>query len=148
MFIQSSIGKQTGSLGRALRTGCAAIALSVACISAHAQSSELSMISALPVASVAYAGASVVTAGASLVVRSVEVSGNVTVLVLERVTDGVRSSVRISGRVAERASIVAGTALSVATVASGTMLIASGEVIAFVPNELGRALLHNEPLTW
>ena len=45
--------------------------------------------------------------------------------------------------VAERPPVDA----EVSALASGTLLSAAGEVIAFLPNALGRALLHDERLT-
>jgi hypothetical protein len=35
----------------------------------------------------------------------------------------------------------------VSVIGSGVVLSALGEAIAFIPNELGRALLHNERVT-
>jgi hypothetical protein len=43
--------------------------------------------------------------------------------------------------------MVAGTAVVVSVVGAGVVLSAAGEAIAFIPNALGRALLHNERLT-
>ncbi len=37
--------------------------------------------------------------------------------------------------------------MTVSTIGAGIILSAAGEAIAFVPNALGRALLHNERLT-
>jgi hypothetical protein len=36
----------------------------------------------------------------------------------------------------------------VSVVSTGVVLSAAGEAVAFVPNALGRALLHNERLTY
>jgi len=44
-------------------------------------------------------------------------------------------------------SMVAGTVVVVSVVGAGVVLSAAGEAIAFIPNALGRALLHNERLT-
>ena len=41
----------------------------------------------------------------------------------------------------------AGTAVVVSAVATGWVLSAAGAAIAFIPNELGRALLYNERVT-
>ena len=40
-----------------------------------------------------------------------------------------------------------GGAVLVTAVASGWVLSAAGQAIAFIPNEIGRALLYNERLT-
>ena len=139
----------------------AAIVLgTVLTLPARAQSevSALSALSALPLASVvvtgsAAAGASLAvpvllsTAGAVFMVRAVESSAQGTVYVLERASDGARVSVEIAGRTTANASIAAGTLVTVSVIGAGVILSAAGEAIAFLPNALGRALLHNERLT-
>jgi hypothetical protein len=142
----------------------AAVALTFSLIAtapaqAHNDASELSTLSALPVASVAVgasaAVASVVavpvilsTAGAVLVVKTVEVTARGVICVLERASDGARASVEIVGRGVGAVSLAAGTVVTVSVVGAGIVLSAAGEAIAFLPNALGRALLYNERLTY
>ena len=45
------------------------------------------------------------------------------------------------------ASVAAGTVVVVTALSTGWVLSAAGEAIAFVPNEIGRALLYNERIT-
>jgi hypothetical protein len=45
------------------------------------------------------------------------------------------------------ASLLVGAAVTVTAVSAGWVLSTAGQVIAFVPNELGKALLHNERIT-
>jgi hypothetical protein len=125
---------------------------------ARAQSEASVALSALPVASVvvtastAAAAVSVVpvalsVAGSVVVIKAVEVTARGTVYVLERVSDGARASVEVGARGVSAVSVGVGTALTVSVIATGVLLSAAGEVIAFIPNELGRALLHNERVT-
>lgn len=125
---------------------------------AKTDASALSAVSAMPLASVvvgssAVAGAVVAvpvafsTAGAVLVVKSVELSAHGTVYVLERASDGARASVEVLGKAVEGVSTAAGTVVSVGIIAAGVVLSVAGTVIAFVPNEIGRALLHNRRVT-
>ena len=137
----------------------AGLAWALACGgSARAQSEVSVALSALPVASVvvtastAAAAVSVVpvalsVAGAVVVVKAVEVTARGTVYVLERASDGARASVEVGARAASAVSVGVGTALAVSVIGTGVLLSAAGEVIAFIPNELGRALLHNERIT-
>jgi hypothetical protein len=124
---------------------------------AHAQSelSTLSGLSMLPLASVvvgasATASAAVAlpvalsAAGAVLVVRAVQVTARGTVCVLERVSDGARASIEIVGSGAQAVSLAVGTTVTVSVVGAGVLLSAAGEVVAFLPNALGQALLHDE----
>lgn len=125
---------------------------------AQSDASALSAISALPVASVVVAGAAasaviaapamLSVAGTVLVVKAVEASAHATVIVLERASDGARVSLRIVGNGLAASGMVAGTAVVVSVIGAGVILSTAGEAIAFIPNALGQALLHNERLTY
>ena len=128
----------------------------------HDGPSAVSAISALPVASVASAAVAGVAAsasaatipvalsagGARLVVRSVESTARGTLCVLERVTDGARVAIEVAGRDIERGSLAIGRSVEVSVSTAGVVLSAAGEVVAFIPSELGRALIHNERITY
>lgn len=126
--------------------------------------SEASALSALPVASVlivgvaasaasAAAAASVAlpvalaTSGVVLVIKAVEVTARGTLCVLERASDGAQVSVEIAARGVQQSAFVMGKTVQVSVIGAGAVLSLAGEVIAFVPNEIGRALLHNERIT-
>lgn len=148
-------------------TGLAtALALGLwAALPAQAQSEASLVLSALPVASVvgtasaaagsATAGAvglsvlpaALAVSGAVLVVKAVEVSVTGTVIVLERVSDGARASVALSGQAASGLVLGVGTVVAVSVIGAGVVLSAAGELLCFIPNALGRALLHNERVT-
>jgi hypothetical protein len=49
---------------------------------------------------------------------------------------------RLTGQAARGASLVVGSAVEVVAVSTGSLLVASGKAIAFIPNEIGLALLH------
>lgn len=119
----------------------ASVALSVAplVLSVGAVSATGVALSAVPVG--------ILSAGAALVVVSVEVVGGATVWVLERVSDGARISVKAAGKLAEGMVVSTGAAVTVSVIGAGTVLSAAGEVIAFIPNEIGKALLYNEKVS-
>jgi len=142
----------------------AVLAMVLAGGAARAQSEASIALSALPVASVvgtaaaagsAAAGAVAVSAlpvaltvsGAVLVVKAVEVSARGTVIVLERAADGARASVELSARAASGVVLGVGSVVGVSVIGAGVLLSAAGELLCFIPNELGRALLHNERIT-
>jgi hypothetical protein len=87
------------------------------------------------------------SAGAMLSVVAVEATSVGTVWVLERASDGARASVKLSAQAAGGLSVAAGTAVLVTAMSTGWVLSAAGRAIAFIPNEIGAALLHNERLT-
>lgn len=124
------------------------IALSLG-TTAHAQStlSDASAVSMLPIAVSVAAPVMILSAGAALTVVSVEATAGGTLWVLERASDGARASIRLVGRGIAGASVAAGTAVAVTVISTGWVLSAASEVIAFIPNELGAALLYNERIT-
>jgi hypothetical protein len=126
---------------------------------AQTDASAVSAVSALPVASVvvdasAAAGASLAgpallsAAGAVFVVKAVEATALSTVYALERVSDGARVSVQVAAGGINNASIAAGSMVTVSVIGAGVIVSAAGQAIAFIPNAIGRALLHNERLTY
>lgn len=152
-------------LKRKIAMLCAATCVVVAIAASptvHAQSEASLVLSMLPVASVVLAGGAsaaaagavvavpviLSTTGAVLLVKTVESTARGTVYVLERASDGATASVELVGRAAGGASMVAGTAVTVSVIGSGVLLSALGEAIAFIPNALGRSLLHNERITF
>jgi hypothetical protein len=138
----------TPSLSHLAALAALAIAAATAAVPparAHGpQASEASSLSlSLPVA-VSIAGPVLLVAGsAAFTVVAVEASAAGTVWLLERASDGVRASVRFAGHV----SAAVGAAVVVSAVATGWVISAAGAALAFIPNELGRALLHNERIT-
>jgi hypothetical protein len=114
---------------------------------AHGDLSDASALSLLPVAVSVAAPSAVLVGGAVLTVVAVQASATGTVLLLERASDGARATLHFSGHVAQGAVLSVGGAVLVTAVASGWVLSAAGQAIAFIPNEIGRALLYNERLT-
>jgi hypothetical protein len=110
---------------------------------AQAQSTEVSALSLLPVAVSVAAPVALLGAGVALSVVAVEASARGTVWVLERASDGARMSLNFAGQ----ASALVGSAVLVTAIGSGYILSAAGQAIAFVPNAIGAALLHNEQIT-
>ena len=76
-------------------------------------------------------------------VESVEKAGESSVVVIKGATEASRVTLKMSGKAVVAASLAAGTAVSVVTMASGYALVVAGKVIAFLPNEAGKALLHH-----
>ncbi len=133
-----------------LRRLAAAMAIALGlCSAAHAQStvSDASAVSMLPIAVSVAAPVMVLSAGATLVVVSVEATSVGAVWVLERASDGARTSIQLAGRSIAGVSVAAGTAVAVTAISTGWVLSAASEAIAFIPNELGAALLYNERIT-
>jgi uridine phosphorylase len=131
------------SIRRALAHTALAALLASHLATARAQSelSALSALSALPIAVSVTPPVMVLSAGA------VEASATGAVWVLERASDGARASVRLGAQAAGGLSVAAGTALVVTAMSTGWVLSAASQAIAFIPNEIGSALLYNERVT-
>jgi hypothetical protein len=111
---------------------------------AHNGASDASALSMLPIAVSVAAPVALLSAGAALTVVAVEATSAGTVWVLERASDGARASVTLSGQLVAGVSVVAGTAVVVTAFSAGWVLSAAGAAIAYIPNEIGKALLYNE----
>jgi hypothetical protein len=114
---------------------------------ARAQASEASALSMLPVAVSVAAPVAMLSAGAVFTVVAVEAASGATVWVLERASDGARASITLSAAAAGGVSVVAGTAVMASAISTGYVLVSAGKAIAFIPNEIGKALLYNERVT-
>ncbi len=138
----------------------ASVAALTAPLPARAQSQASAALSLLPVASVVGAASAGSTAagavlalpaalsvgGALLTVVAVQASAEGMVYLLERASDGARASVQVLGRGAEASGQGVGTAVLCSVTGTGVLLSVAGEVLAFVPNAIGQALLHSERL--
>ncbi|WP_027015717.1 hypothetical protein [Comamonas composti] len=136
------------------------LGLSTASPALWAQSEASAALSMLPVASVASAagGASAAAGvavsipvalsvgGVMLTIKVVEASATGTVYLLERVSDGAQASIKVAGNGLSAVAHGVGTMVECSVIGAGVVLSVAGEVLAFVPNTLGQALLHNERL--
>ena len=115
---------------------------------AHTEASDASALSALPIAVSVAAPAMLLSAGAVLTVVAVAGLGR-------RHGVGARARLRrcprqrctFARQAAGGLSVAAGTAVVVTAVSAGWVLSAAGQAIAFIPNEIGAALLYNERVT-
>jgi hypothetical protein len=128
-------------------TTAAVLAGFLACANAQSAVSEASALSALPIAVSVAAPVVLLSAGAVLSVVAVEYSAAGALCVLERASDGARTTLRLSGQAAAGLSLAAGTVVVVTAVSTGWVLSTASRAIAFVPNEIGNALLYNERVT-
>jgi hypothetical protein len=77
-----------------------------------------------------------------MVVSSVEMAGESVVVVLRGMSEAVPVSVQLSAAAIGGVSIAVGTVIQVTAESTGYLLTAAGRVIAYIPNEIGRSLLH------
>lgn len=123
----------------------AALACTLACAApaALAQGSNLSSTPSNVSGAVMVGSLLVVAVGGSVVAQSVENVADGTVVVLKNVADGSTATVKFSGDGAKGFSNLVGQAVTVTATGSGHVLVAAGKVIAFIPTEAGKSLLHH-----
>jgi hypothetical protein len=116
----------------------------LACASAHAaDASAPSRAASELTGSVVLGSILAVGLTGSAVVESAAAVGDGIEVVLEGAGKASRATVRLSGAAARGLSIGAGTVLQVVAMSAGHALVLSGKVLAFIPNEVGQALLHH-----
>ena len=129
---------------RRLIAACLAL---LASASVHAQSEEGSLVSAVSVA--ASTGAAVLAAlpaGSELVIESVHAAGKASVVVARASADGATVSFEVASELAGELALATGKVLTVSANAAGWLIRSGGKAVAFVPNEIGRALVHHRRL--
>jgi hypothetical protein len=104
-----------------------------------ARGSELSVGASLVTAS---AIGWVAHAGSEFTVKAVKASAQGIELTLKGVSTAVETSAIVTREAFESAAIAVGTGVRALADGSGYALVASGRVIAYVPNEIAQALLH------
>ena len=62
---------------------------------------------------------------------------------LRRVSDGATVSIEVLGQMGGKTSLAVGSVVTVVAMTGGIVLSAAGQAIAFIPNKIGAALLHN-----
>lgn len=103
------------------------------------------------VGSVVAGSASVWVAGSALVVASVEPIGEALIVVLKEAgktaSEAATVTVRVAASTVGTASLAVGSAVTVVADGSGHALYLAGQLIAFIPNEIGRSLVYSAPVT-
>lgn len=84
-----------------------------------------------------------VAVAGSVVVESVKQVGDGIEVVLKGASNASAATLRFSGAAAGGISLAAGTVVEVVAMSAGHALVVSGKVLAFIPNESGKVLLHH-----
>jgi hypothetical protein len=126
-------------------------ALTTASIPSHASDFSLSEASgasiAAPIAIVGIGASAIFVAGGTLVVKSVQLTGQAIRVVVESTANAAATTLTFVGKSAEAFVAGVGDTLRVVPTATGIILYESRRAIAWVPNGNGTNLTHNERLT-
>jgi hypothetical protein len=85
----------------------------------------------------------VITGSGELLVVGIQAAGDVVIVTLRGASEAGTASVKVSQHVAATTSLAVGTAVQVTAESAGYALSIAGRIIAFIPNEIGRSLLHH-----
>ncbi|MBS0408222.1 MAG: hypothetical protein JSS17_18025 [Proteobacteria bacterium] len=116
---------------------------------ALAQSETASQASALsmePSLASASATLELLPAGSRLVVTALRPVGGMVEISAETAAHVTVTGLRVSAAAARKTGLSIGTTLAVTAIASGWLVSAAGEAIAFVPDRLARSLIHHQAL--
>jgi hypothetical protein len=120
--------KNNSEGSKTMASGAALSAASVQLLSVEGKPLEASVVTAL--------------AGGVVVAGMVQSVGDVVTLSVTGLADGSKYLLKTSLSAVRAAGVSVGTTIRVSAEATGHALIASGKVLAFIPNEVGRALVH------
>ncbi|HAT33112.1 MAG TPA: hypothetical protein DCW29_20375 [Janthinobacterium sp.] len=90
---------------------------------------------------------SMLAASGEVLVTGVETVADGTIVMLKGASNAATVSVKLSGQAATDVSQATGKAVGVIAVSTGYALILSGKVIAYIPGEIGKSLLHHSAVT-
>lgn len=124
-----------------------ALTLSTAEAEAGGKLSDASELSADGSATVVSGSVAAVVGTAELVVESIDWLADGARCVFRGSIEVGRVVLILPLKVAGAASLAVGQTVLITTKGSGWLLTKGGEVLAFIPNELGRELLFSEPVT-
>lgn len=113
-------------------------------------SGEASAMLSVGTGSVVAGSVMLVAASGQWLVEGIEKTASGIVFVLKGVGNGVseasKFSVNIGGDISGAASVTVGQSVEVVAESAGSAIVASGKVIAFIPNEIGKSLMHHSRL--
>jgi hypothetical protein len=138
----------TSNAVRAKLNRCALFLLLTCALAAQANSTtdpsraSINASIAIPVTIIAGTSQFFKDAG-QLSVTSVKTVGNVSVIGFRGLANGAEAFVEISSKAIEGSAIGVGAVLQTTVSATGVLLVASGKALMFVPNEVGKSLLHH-----
>lgn len=85
-------------------------------------------------------------AAGSIVIESVSAVAETLVIVSKGSAEVASVTVQLSGKGIQQLGLVSGAVLKISAISTGHLLISAGKAIAFIPNEIGKALIHQEKI--
>lgn len=105
--------------------------------------SQGSAISATGVSVIVAGSAEIIAGSTPLMIKAVEASAKGAVVVLTNTSETATVSIIVTPEIAADLSKAVGSSVEVVTESAGYTLMLAGKMIAFVPNELSKTLIHH-----
>ncbi|MES2103446.1 MAG: hypothetical protein V4634_05460 [Pseudomonadota bacterium] len=132
--------QKTASAVKKILAGC----LLASFLAGNAQANDCGSCQASAMSSFVVVGGtmSAVVASGTVIVESVEKVADGIIVVFKGASEAGKASLKFTGTVAGGLSLAAGTVVETVGMSTGTMLMVSGQALAFIPNQVGASLLH------
>ena len=89
---------------------------------------------------------SMVAGSGQLVVDTVKTAADGVTVVLKGSTQAASATIKLSGKGVEKLALASGAVVEVSALTTGYLLVSAGQVLAFIPNEIGNALMHHQKI--
>lgn len=106
-------------------------------------SAASSALSSEGLGNIVYGSSQLLSAGSQLSVIAIKTVGEFTFITLKAVDQSATVTLRVASNVSGHVLRGIGQMVQVVTTGAGQLLISSGQVIAFLPNEMGKSLLYS-----
>jgi hypothetical protein len=90
---------------------------------------------------------SAVAASGQLVIESVETGAETVTIVVKASSKAASATLKLSGKAIKKVGFVAGQAVELSAITTGYFLVLSGKAVAFIPNEVGQALIDHQKVS-
>lgn len=140
-----------------LRTSFLAIALTTASLAGtpamafdcggSCNASNASAVMSEGVGIVLSGSVSAVAASGQLIIETVEAGADTVTIVVKASGKAASATIKLSGKAIKKVGFVAGQAIEMSAITTGYFLVLSGKAVAFIPNEVGQALIDHKKVS-
>ncbi len=90
---------------------------------------------------------SAVAASGQLIIETVEAGADTVTIVVKASGKAASATIKLSGKAIKKVGFVAGQAIEMSAITTGYFLVLSGKAVAFIPNEVGQALIDHKKVS-
>ncbi len=143
-------------MANSLRTSVLAVAIAASVMGAPAMAldcggscnaSNASAVMSEGVGIVLSGSVSAVAASGQLVIETVEAGAETVTIVVKASGKAASATIKLSGKAIKKVGFVAGQVIEMTAISTGHFLVLSGKAVAFIPNEVGQALINHKKVS-